>query len=117
MLEFLVVKTDLVTTRIHLPWACTDHLVERIKCEVTLERYAILGNGGLAPPILILSARRRRVVIFTAQLPHLQGKGLHCPLDTSLGGHLNRLKIQGNEKLSCSFFCLWTVHFQYGRQK
>jgi hypothetical protein len=47
---------------------------------------AYKGSGCIAPSILDLGARWRRVVSFTSRPLYPQGKSTWCPLDRRLGG-------------------------------
>jgi hypothetical protein len=49
-------------------------------------RHEVWGSGGIAPRVLNLGAKWRRVVSFTLRSSYRQGKDPLCPLDTGLGG-------------------------------
>jgi hypothetical protein len=61
---------------------------------------AYWGNGSIAPRILDLGTRWRRVVSFTPRPLYLQGKSPWYSLDRRLGGPQSRSERGGDEKNS-----------------
>jgi hypothetical protein len=56
------------------------------------------GSGGIAPRILVLGTRWRRVISFTPRTLYPQEKSLRYALDRRLGGPQNRSGRGGEEK-------------------
>jgi hypothetical protein len=61
---------------------------------------AYLGSGGVAPSILDLGTRWRRVVNFTTRQPYLKGKSPWYPLNKGLDVNQSRSGHSGEEKNS-----------------
>jgi hypothetical protein len=88
--------------------ATTAHYIERVRVKVKLSLCLIkhhgmktyCGSGCIAPRILDLGTRWRRVVSFTSRPLYPQRKSPWCPLDTRLGGPQSRSGCGGEAKNS-----------------
>jgi hypothetical protein len=90
---------------VFMVWCLVEHrntVKSRSSCACTLTEHCTMkaywGSGCIAPRILNLDSRWRRVVSFTPRTLYPQGKSPWCPLGRRLGGSKSRSRRGGEER-------------------